>query len=122
MKKLLIATLLASSLGAITTAAHADTIIVREAPPPPRDEAVPAARHGHVWSPGHWEYRHHHYVWVNGTWLRERNGYHYRASNWEQRDGRWVMTRGAWQRGHRDNDGDGVPNRLDDHPNNPNRS
>jgi hypothetical protein len=32
------------------------------------------------------------------------------------------MERGGWNRGRHDRDGDGVPNRMDDHPNNPNRS
>jgi hypothetical protein len=31
------------------------------------------------------------------------------------------MERGGWARGGRDRDGDGVPNRMDSHPNNPNR-
>jgi hypothetical protein len=122
MKKLIIAALLAGSFGAIHGAAQAQTIVVREAPPAPRDEVVPAARHGYVWAPGHYEYRHHHYVWVRGTWVRERHGYSYRAPTWEQRDGQWVMRRGGWERGRHDRDGDGVPNRMDDHPNNPNRS
>jgi hypothetical protein len=122
MKKLIIAAMLAGSLGGITAAATAQTVIVREAPPAPRDEAVPHARHGYVWAPGHWEYRHHRYTWVRGNWMRERHGYNYRAPTWEQRDGQWVMMRGGWDRGRHDRDGDGVPNRLDEHPNNPNRS
>jgi hypothetical protein len=45
------------------------------------------------------------------------------APNWVERDGHWVMERGRWDRGGRhDRDGDGVPNRMDEHPNNPNRS
>jgi WXXGXW repeat (2 copies) len=59
MKKLLIASMLVSSLGGIAAAAHAD--IVREAPPP-RNEVMPPPRHGYVWAPGHWEWRGHHYV------------------------------------------------------------
>jgi hypothetical protein len=121
MKKLIIAALLAGSFGGAATAVSAHTINVREAPPAPRHEVVPAARHGYVWSPGHYEYRGHRYVWIRGTWLRERHGYSYRAPTWEERDGRWVMTRGGWDRGRRDRDGDGVPNRFDEHPNNPNR-
>jgi hypothetical protein len=34
-----------------------------------------------------------------------------------ERDGRWVLERRRWDR-----DGDGVPNRLDARPDNPNRS
>jgi hypothetical protein len=122
MKKLLIAAMLAGSLGSVAAVADAAVVVVREAPPPPRNEVVPTARHGYVWAPGHWEYRHNRYVWVRGNWMRERHGYHYNSPNWVERDGRWVMERGGWARGHRDNDGDGVPNRLDARPNNPNRS
>jgi hypothetical protein len=122
MKKLLIAAMLAGSLGSVVSVAEAAVVVVREAPPAPRHEVVPAARRGYVWSPGHWEWRHNRYVWMRGTWLRERHGYVYNAPAWEERDGRWHMQRGGWARGHRDRDGDGVPNRLDDHPNNPNRS
>jgi hypothetical protein len=55
---------------------------------------------------------------------------HYHPTHWVQRDGRWVMERGGWNReryvenehhGMRDRDHDGVPDRFDDHPNNPNR-
>jgi hypothetical protein len=118
MKKLLIAALVAGSFGSVALPAAAD-VVIRTAPPPPRDERIPAARHGHVWAPGHWEYRHGRYVWTKGKWLRERHGYAYRAPTWVERDGRWVMERGGWRRG--DRDGDGVPNRLDEHPNNPRR-
>jgi hypothetical protein len=122
MKKLLIAALLAGSLGSVVSVAEAAVVVVREAPPAPRHEVVPAARRGYVWAPGHWEWRHNRYQWVRGTWLRDRRGYVYNAPAWEERDGRWMMQRGGWARGHRDRDGDGVPNRVDDHPNNPNRS
>jgi hypothetical protein len=118
MKKLLLATLFAGTFGSVALPAVAD-VVIRTAPPPPRDEVVPAARHGYVWAPGHWEWRHGRYVWVRGSWLRERHGYAYHAPTWVERDGRWVMERGGWRRG--DRDGDGVPNRLDAHPNNPHR-
>ena len=121
MKKLLIAAFIAGSLGAATVPASARVVVVREAPPAPRNEVVPPPRHGYVWAAGHWEWRHNHHVWVRGTWIRERRGYVYNAPAWEQHDGRWMMHPGSWAR-HHDSDGDGVPNRVDDHPNNPNRS
>ena len=124
LQKLLIAGLVAGSFGSIAAPAMADTVIIRQAPPPPRSEPIPQARRGYVWAPGHWEYRHGRYVWQRGTWLRERHGYAYNAPNWVERDGRWVMERGGWRRGDRDGDGirngrdhdrdgDGVPNRMD---------
>jgi hypothetical protein len=121
MKKILIAAMLAGSMGSFAVPASAEVVVVREAPPPLREERIPAARHGHVWVNGHWEWRHNHYQWVRGYWVRERHGYVYNAPTWVERNGHWEMQRGRWARGQRDRDGDGIPNRLDDHPNNPNR-
>jgi hypothetical protein len=122
MKKLLIAALLAGSLGSITIPAVSAVVVIREAPPAPRAERVPSARRGYVWAPGYWEWKHGKHVWTRGHWIRERRGYVYREPVWEERNGRWVMQRGGWDRARRDRDGDGVPNRHDDRPNNPNRS
>jgi hypothetical protein len=118
MKKLMIATILAASFGSVAIPAVADTrvVVVRQAPPPPRDEMVPTPRHGYVWAPGYWNWSHNRHVWVRGHWERSRRGYVYHAPAWEERDGQWHMHRGSWDR-----DGDGVPNRLDEHPDNPNR-
>ncbi|MDC8756549.1 YXWGXW repeat-containing protein [Janthinobacterium fluminis] len=93
------------------------------APPPPRHERMPRARHGYLWSPGYWEWRGQRYAWVPGAWLAERRGYDYRQPNWSQRDGHWYMEPGRWHRhgGRGDRDGDGVPNRHDRHPDNPRR-
>jgi hypothetical protein len=132
LQKLLIAGLVAGSFGSVAAPAMADTVIIRQAPPAPRNEPIPQARRGYVWAPGHWDYRHGRYVWTRGTWLRERHGYAYNAPTWVERDGRWVMERGGWRRGDRDGDGvrngrdhdrdgDGIPNRMDARPNNPNR-
>jgi hypothetical protein len=56
---------------------------------------------------------------VRGNWIRARHGYAYQAPAWEERDGQRHIRRGAWERTRRDRDG--VPNRYDDKPNNPNR-
>jgi hypothetical protein len=123
MKKLLIATFIAASLGGglgLAPAAYADVVVIRSAPPPPRDEVVPPARDGFVWTPGYWRWNGHRHVWVNGKYVRARHGYYWREPTWAQlENGRWRMERGRWERGDRDHDG--VPNRLDEHPNNPNR-
>lgn len=116
---------------------------IRIAPPPPRREAIPRARHGYTWAPGHWEWRSQRYAWTPGVWIAERPGYVYAPPAWNQRDGRWQMEQGRWSprgpNGDRDRDGipnrydrdngnrhdrdhDGVPNRDDRRPDNPNRS
>jgi hypothetical protein len=96
-------------------------VYVNRAPPPPRSERVPAARRGYVWAPGYWNWRGNRHVWVAGSWARERPGYAYRPHQWVERDGRWNLQRGGWDRGNRDSDRDGVPDRRDSRPNNPNR-
>lgn len=112
-------------------------IQIGNAPPPPRYEAAPAPRRGHVWAPGHWEWQRGRHVWVKGSWLKARPGYAYQAPQWRERDGRWVYQSGRWERarhasprGHEahrdrdrksDRDGDGVPNRHDNRPNDPRR-
>lgn len=125
LKKLLLATLVASAFAAVpvTSFAQQRTIIIREAPPPPREEVQPQLRRGHVWAPGHWEWRRGRHVWVAGREVRERRGYHWEPDRWVERNGRWEMRAGRWVRGNaRDRDGDGVRNRDDARPNNPNRS
>ena len=113
----------ASLIGAVvpTVATAQVGIYFNSAPPPPRFEAVPAARRGYVWVPGYWDGRGRRHVWVTGHWVRARNGYNYVQPNWIQRDNRWELDRGGWRRGPggRDRDGDGVPNRRDRAPNNP---
>jgi hypothetical protein len=117
--KLVLAATLAGSIGSFAIPAAAE-IVVRVAPPQARYEAVPQARRGMVWVPGHWDWRNQRHVWVRGTFVRERHGYHYAQPAWTEREGRWYMERGNWRRG--DRDGDGVPNNRDRAPDNPNRS
>jgi hypothetical protein len=133
--KLLLAALAATTvLGAIpVTASAAVDFYVNVAPPPPREEVVPAPRHGFAWDPGYWDWRHGRYVWVRGHWIRERHGMYWHPSHWVERDGHWVLERGGWHRDrwearryaererdrHYDRDHDGVPNRYDPAPNNP---
>lgn len=119
IKKTILAAIFAASLAAVALPAAAVTY-VRIAPPPPREEMVPAHRPGYVFAPGHWEWRNNHYRWAKGTWIHARNGYRYNPHAWVERDGRWYMERGHWQRGDRDRDG--VPDRYDRAPKNPHRS
>lgn len=121
LKKLLIAAMLAGSLGSVALPAAAAVIVVQNAPPPLRAERVPSLRRGYVWVPGYWGWRGQRHHWVRGSWMRSRPGFTYRQPIWVERDGRWHMERGHWNRGGADRDGDGVPNRIDSRPNNPNR-
>jgi hypothetical protein len=151
--KTTLAAVIAASLLGFGAAAQAQySAIVSVAPPAPRVEIVPAQREGHVWAPGHYEWRGGQYAWVEGHWLAARNGYEYREPHWVQRgNGEWVMVGGNWERGRwerehdrdydrqgrygrhdyerqslygprGDMDGDGVQNRFDRFPRNPNRS
>jgi len=120
MKKMLLAALITASFGTVAVPAVAAVYVIHQAPPAPREEAMPSPRHGYVWAPGHWEWRHNRHAWVGGNWIRARHGYVYNAPTWEERNGGWHMRRGNWARG--DRDGDGVPNGVDTRPNNPNRN
>jgi len=119
----IIASSLFSALTLATApAAHAQihgVVVVRDAPPPLRAEVVPAPRHGWVWAPGYWSWQGHRHVWHRGAWVRERPGFVYAPPGWIERDGRWHFHEGRWARG--DRDGDGVPNAVDRHPNDPTR-
>jgi hypothetical protein len=119
IKQAIAAALTVAALG-VAIPSYSATVIVRTAPPPPREEMAPAARKGYVWRAGHWDWRGNKYVWVKGSWVKARRGYHYVQPAWVEDNGRWRRNPGAWRRG--DRDGDGVPNRLDSRPNNPNRS
>ena len=127
LRKLLIAGMCVASLGgaALPMAANAQArVYFNSAPPPPRFEAVPADRRGYIWVPGYWNARGNRHAWQAGHWERSRAGYSYMQPNWVQRDNRWELNRGRWNRGNRgnrDRDGDGMRNRFDRAPNNPNR-
>jgi hypothetical protein len=125
-KKILIASLVATSFAGVPMISAAQrAVIITQAPPPPRQEVVPAPRRGYEWAPGFWAWRGGRHAWVAGHWVRERRGSHWVGDRWVERNGRWEMNSGHWERGARmgaDRDHDGVPNRLDSRPNNPNRS
>ena len=97
LRKTLVATLAVASLSALSIPlASADTYV--RIAPAPRAEFVPAPRYGYAWVPGHWEWRAHRPVWMDGAYVaRERFFFG-------------------------DRDHDGVPNRFDRFPNNPYRS
>lgn len=117
-RKLLLAAIFASTLGAALPAAARVDLFVNVAPPAPVYEPVPAPRVGWVWAPGHWDWRHGHYVWIGGRWMRERHGYVYMPGAWVAQNGHYYWHEPRWNR-HHDRDHDGVPDRFDRAPNNP---
>src|SRR6478609_7356187 len=96
-KRKLLAALVVSSIGVIPAVASA-AIYVTEAPPAPRHEVVPAERHGYVWAPGYWDYRHGHYVWTQGHWVKEKHGMYWHPHHWVQHEGKYQMEGGRWDR------------------------
>jgi hypothetical protein len=130
--KTLIGAAFAAALLGFGAAAQAQVATITIAPPAPRYEVVPAPREGWVWAPGHYQWHHGEYMWTTGHWMRAREGYEFREPRWVQRgNGEWVMVGNSWERrygyeerhhGRRDYDADGVPDRFDRYPRNPNRS
>jgi len=114
MKSLIVCAVATSALvmaSPVATAQGHGAIVVRDAPPPPRSEAMPPPRRGYQWVPGYWAREGRRYVWHEGTWVRARSGYSYRQPDWSEREGRWHYRPGRWEKG--DVDHDGVPNALD---------
>lgn len=71
-------------------------VVIGNAPPPPRFESVPQARHGHVWAPGYWNWDGRGHQWVGGHWEAERRGHNFQRAEWvRDRDG-WRLNRGGW--------------------------
>ncbi|HXF78280.1 MAG TPA: YXWGXW repeat-containing protein [Usitatibacter sp.] len=125
-RKLLLGALATASIGVMPLPSLADTgIFVDIAPPAPRYEVVPSPRAGYAWVPGFWDWRGRRHVWVKGHFERERAGFVYAPNHWVEEGGRWRLDRGHWDRhvasNERDRDHDGVPNRFDRAPDNPNR-
>ena len=77
IKKSLVAALAALTLGGVVLPAYSAVVVVRQAPPAPREEVAPAARNGYVWRTGHWEWRGNKHHWVKGNWVKARRGYNY---------------------------------------------
>lgn len=117
LKKMLLATAMAASLGGVMAPAlSSDVIVVEKAPPPVREEVIPAPRAGYIWSRGYWDWRGNEYVWVPGSWIRERPGFVHHQAEWRERDGKWEMVRETWIRD------DNAPRRADRDPDSPNRN
>ena len=99
MRHVLIA-LFVSCASAFALPASADVegaVVTRAiAPPLAKSEAVPAARKGYGWSPGFWDWRGTHYVWMKGEWVREKPGFRWESWRWVEEGGRWHFVRGRY--------------------------
>ncbi|HEY1150291.1 MAG TPA: YXWGXW repeat-containing protein [Pseudoduganella sp.] len=72
------------------------SLVIGNAPPPPRFESLPPTRVGYVWAPGYWNWDGYRHVWVGGHWLPERQGYRYRPAEWVRVDNGWRLSQGGW--------------------------
>ena len=117
-RKILLAGAIAASLASFTLPVMAESVYIDVAPPAPRHEHFDP-RQGYVVVPGHWDWENGQHRWVEGRYVHEKKGFRYERDRWVQDDSnKWTMQHGGWSR---DSDGDGVPDRQDNHPNNPNR-
>ena len=96
--------------------ADAQVTVIFGAPPPPPYEAIPPARRGQIWAPGHYRLVNDQYVWTPGTWQAARPGYVYVPDRWKRYNEngreRWRYQTSRWDR-----DGDGIPNAVDNYDN-----
>ena len=92
------AAVLASATALLALPAQAASVVVEIAPPAPQVEVVPVARPGYMWVGGHYEWRHHNYFWVPGSYVVLRPGYHYVQPQWVQVGHRWNYVPGNWAR------------------------
>jgi WXXGXW repeat (2 copies) len=98
MRKLIVAGMVAATLGSVSIPAAARVdLFVNVAPPAPAVEIVPAPRYGYVWVPGFWEWRHGRHFWVGGHYIRHRPGYVYEPARWVDYGGRWGYVRPGWR-------------------------
>jgi len=95
----------------LTPAAAQVNIMIGTPPPAAVYEAVPPARAGYVWAPGHYVLVNDRYVWTRGQWVTTRAGYSYVPASWERVyvGGReqWRFVPSRWDR-----NGDGIPDRY----------
>jgi WXXGXW repeat (2 copies) len=117
-RKTLLAGAMIAALGGFSLPSYAASVYINVDPPAPRSERF-EPRAGYVVVPGAWEWRNGKHEWTAGHYVAERKGYNYQPDRWVQHDNKkWTMQQGGWSR---DSDGDGVPDRLDNHPNDPRR-
>jgi hypothetical protein len=116
-RQTLLAGTIAASFAAFSLPSYAEVYINID--PPARRVERFEQRPGQTYVPGVWVWRNGKHEWHDGRYVADRQGYRYQPDRWVQHDNRkWTMQRGGWSR---DSDGDGVPDRLDNRPNDPRR-
>lgn len=140
MKNILLAAAIFAGSAALLPL-HADAaphgqnvVIVKKSPPALKPERVPNARRGQEWVPGYWNWSGNRHVWVAGHWEKQRAGHVYRRPEWRHNGNGWYLAQGGWEANRPaparppvsrgpggDRDRDGVPNRVDNRPNDPYR-
>lgn len=96
VKRVLLAVALVGAMTSPSFAATYFDLDINVGPPAARYEAVPVARPGYVWAPGHWEWDRGRHIWVGGMWVAERPGYRWVSAKWIHHGNRWGYTRGTW--------------------------
>jgi hypothetical protein len=93
------ATVIQAPAPAAPVATGRDVIIVKEAPPAPREETPPPApSSNYTWVPGYWTSRDGRQEWVPGRWeMPPRTGASWVAPRWERRSDGWVLIEGYWR-------------------------
>lgn len=86
-------------MGALSAPVYAQTeVIIRDAPPPMRVEAIPAERAGYVWDRGHWRHDGRGYFWQPGHWQPVIENARWEPGHWEPRGPNWHWIEGHWIR------------------------
>jgi hypothetical protein len=90
-------TLGAAALAPLPASAQTSfSVVIGNAPPPPRFESVPAPRRGYVWAPGFWNWDGHRHVWMSGHWENAREGYRFQGTQWVRDPGGYRLEQGGW--------------------------
>lgn len=84
----------------VAATANADRIVefelVTPPPTPVQVETVPPPRAGYIYEPGHYVSDGNHYTWVEGRFIREREGHRWEPYVLERRGDHWYYRSGHW--------------------------
>jgi hypothetical protein len=90
---------LSATNGAGTVVVSGGQVVIwpTSAPPAVRYENPGAARSGHIWIRGHWQWSNGQYEWVPGHWERAKAGHQWHDGEWRNQGGQWVWIQGEWR-------------------------